>query len=656
MFYKPAAMCHIEGKRLYIIAVFMKILSISLVCLCLNGAWAQNAPAQENREFTLDLKPAAQAGAQTDYTDKSTPLKAATLFLQALKENANWTKAPYNELTATSPFVSDVKRKSILNRLDAVKDYVQGAAKQRPAFIDEKTIIEDGDLAVAYILIPDWNNPYIYAATALALVKRDGQWRVSLTPGSFENTFLPFDDALRIKAAQMTATAKKKIFSLSNSKSLEATKQAIEFIKQYRKDNVQGKSDDEALKLLAKVLKENDPAKIAAMLVPQYYQETTPTQRVRLTPIVRAMRLQDMKKEGQYAQPSYLSFMIYPGTILVPLSADKEDYTPAEKTEEELAQQNNGIVNEQAAKQTKAAQPQNTDKKLRSLAALTINPPRMSLPSTKKPYIIHRYTLERADDPTDGFPVFKLNVTNALPTWTLHDDLTTLKRVATDFHKTYPPLAFPTVDEALKAAAQATIHLDCLTLIRMLSPENFENTERFEQGLEQLKYALISVAGQFRSNFNGALPTEALVNASTFKSPDGQEISKFALSLQDHRKQGAHFRFNLYFIKKEAGWMLAGADSEKLKMIQDAKKEEQKQQDNAAEAAEMTDLAKYEAGLGKNPNLKDKPQPETPNTPKPKVIAPPMNNAPVQNLEPPEGKGESVIRRVKVLDKRLTPN
>ncbi len=245
----------------------MKILSLSLVCLCLNGAMAQDAQPQQKREFTLDFKPTAEAAAQTDYTDKSTPLKAAKLFLQALKENADWQKPPYNELTATSPFVSEVKRKSILARLDAIRSYVQGAAEERPAFIDEKTIIEEGDLAIAYILIPDWSNPYIYAATALALVKREGQWRVSLTPGSFENTFLPFNDDIRIKAAQMTANAKKKIFTLSNAQSLAATKDAIEFIKQYRKDNVQGKADDEALQLLVKALKEKDPAKISALLV-----------------------------------------------------------------------------------------------------------------------------------------------------------------------------------------------------------------------------------------------------------------------------------------------------------------------------------------------------------------------------------------------------
>ncbi len=592
----------------------MKITTLSILYLCAAQAFAQNAQPQAEARFTIDLKPQTQVIADFKNADRSTPLKAAKLFLEALKVDVKEGKAPYMDLAATSPFVSEVKKKAIISRLEAIRDYVVGADKNRPAFIDEASIMEDGNLAVAFILIPDSNNPYVCAASAIALVKRDGQWQVSLTPGSFENTFLPFNDQVRVKAAEMSVEAKKKILNLSNRQSTIATQKAIEFIKSYRQENVKGKSDDEMLKLLALNVKNSDPAVIASLIVPAYYQEKVPTQRVRITPVVRGLRLQDLKNGNQFIQPTHLSFMRFPGTILVPLSAHEDDYLPTN-----VKPDNNGRI--QPRPQQKPTPNAKPNKKLRSLAAITLTPPRMSLPSTQKPYIIYRYAMELGADPTDGLPVFKMNLTNALPSWTIHDDVNTLKRVLAEFHKTYPALAYPTRDEAINAAVKATASLDTLTLMRMLSPENFVDLDRFEQAMAQLKYAPITTALRFINNFQNTVPTEATVKLTTIKSPDGQDITRATVGLQDHRKQDSHFQFNLYFVKKEGGWMLAGADSKELKMIEDAKKaEKNKQRDGKPEVeekneeiivdpavrqeqikAQKEERAKYEAGMGKKP-------------------------------------------------------
>lgn len=146
--------------------------------------------------------------------DQSTPLNAAKLLLRALQEKTDWKHEPYKSLPATSPFVSQLRQKSILSRMEAVQGYVTGAAPERPPFVDEDSIIAEGDLAMAYILLPDKANPYVYAATAVALVKKEGQWKASLTPGSFDNTFLPFDDGIREKAKKYPRRPRRK-FSAS---------------------------------------------------------------------------------------------------------------------------------------------------------------------------------------------------------------------------------------------------------------------------------------------------------------------------------------------------------------------------------------------------------------------------------------------------------
>ncbi len=99
--------------------------------------------------------------------------------------------------------------------------------------MDEDSIIAEGDLAMAYILLPDKANPYVYAATAVALVKKEGQWKASLTPGSFDNTFLPFEDGIREKAKKISSEAKKKIFGLAHQYSVAAVKAALEHIKRF---------------------------------------------------------------------------------------------------------------------------------------------------------------------------------------------------------------------------------------------------------------------------------------------------------------------------------------------------------------------------------------------------------------------------------------
>lgn len=198
----------------------MNILPLSLFCLCLCCGFSRGDQPPEGApvRFRINMDQAAgnKAPSTGPVPDQSTPLNAAKLLLRALQEKTDWKHEPYKSLPATSPFVSQLRLKSILSRMEAVQGYVTGAAPERPPFVDEDSIIAEGDLAMAYILLPDKANPYVYAATAVALVKKEGQWKASLTPGSFDNTFLPFEDGIREKAKKISSEAKKKIFGLAH--------------------------------------------------------------------------------------------------------------------------------------------------------------------------------------------------------------------------------------------------------------------------------------------------------------------------------------------------------------------------------------------------------------------------------------------------------
>ena len=454
-------------------------LPLSLFCLCLCCGFSRGGQPPEGApvRFRINMDQAAgnKAPSTGPVPDQSTPLNAAKLLLSALQEKTDWKHEPYKSLPATSPFVSQLRLKSILSRMEAVQGYVTGAAPERPPFVDEDSIIAEGDLAMAYILLPDKANPYVYAATAVALVKKEGQWKASLTPGSFDNTFLPFEDGIREKAKKISSEAKKKIFGLAHQYSVAAVKAALEHIKRFRQENVRGTTDDELKNLLIRAVKGDDPALIAALLVSPYYTESAITQSARLIPVVKAMRLQDRREENRYIQPTHLSFMTFPNTILVPLSPHPDDQMAPNSREEDQQEE----ANKNNAKKN--------GKDIHSIGAMTILPPRMSMPDIDKPALIYRYALEKTKDPTDGLPVFKMNLTDAFASWNLKPDESTTARIMADFHRTYPPLSFPTPEEAVTAAGRALANRDSLAMMRMLAPSNFASVKEFEDALSQLK-------------------------------------------------------------------------------------------------------------------------------------------------------------------------
>jgi len=495
----------------------------------------------------MDQAPENKAPAPGPVPDQSTPLNAAKLLLRALQEKTDWEHEPYQSLPATSPFVSQLRLKSILSRLEAVQGYVTGAAPERPPFVDENSIIAEGDLAMAYILLPDKTNPYVYAATAVALVKKGGQWKASLTPGSFDNTFLPFDDRIREEAEKLSSEARKKIFGLAHQYSVAAVKAALEHIKRFRQENVRGTTDDELKNLIIRTVKGNDPALIAALLVSPYYTESAITQSARLIPVVKAMRLQDRREENRYIQPTHLSFMTFPNTILVPLSPHPDDQMAPNSREEDQQEE----ANKNNAKKN--------GKDIHSIGAMTILPPRMSMPDIDKPALIYRYALEKTKDPTDGLPVFKMNLTDAFASWNLKPDESTTARIIADFHRTYPPLSFPTPEEAVTAAGRALANRDSLAMMRMLAPSNFASVKEFEDALSQLK----TVMGRIPTPHTGVREKDVPEVKAAYIPAARDGCAEIKATIGVRTAVGNEFSVNnLHFIQTDVGWMLAGADAE----------------------------------------------------------------------------------------------
>lgn len=529
----------------------MNILPLSLFCLCLCCGFSRGGQPPEGApvRFRINMDQAAENKAPSTgpVPNQSTPLNAAKLLLRALQEKTDWKHEPYKSLPATSPFVSQLRLKSILSRMEAVQGYVTGAAPERPPFVDEDSIIAEGDLAMAYILLPDKANPYVYAATAVALVKKEGQWKASLTPGSFDNTFLPFDDRIRGEAEKLSSEAKKKIFVLAHQYSVAAVKAALEHIKRFRQENVKGTTDDELKNLLIRAVKGNNPALIAALLVSPYYTESAITQSARLIPVVKAMRLQDRREENRYIQPTHLSFMTFPNTILVPLSPHPDDQmvpNSREEDQQEEANKNNAKKN---------------GKDIHSIGAMTILPPRMSMPDIDKPALIYRYALEKTKDPTDGLPVFKMNLTDAFASWNLKPDESTTARIMADFHRTYPPLSFPTPEEAVTAAGRALANRDSLAMMRMLAPSHFASVKEFEDALSQLK----TVMGRIPSPHTGVREKDVPEVKAAYVPAARDGCAGIKATIGVRTAVGNEFSVNnLHFIQTDGGWMLAGADAE----------------------------------------------------------------------------------------------
>lgn len=529
----------------------MNILPLSLFCLCLCCGFSRGGQPPEGApvRFRINMDQAAgnKAPSTGPVPDQSTPLNAAKLLLRALQEKTDWKHEPYKSLPATSPFVSQLRLKSILSRMEAVQGYVTGAAPERPPFVDEDSIIAEGDLAMAYILLPDKANPYVYAATAVALVKKEGQWKASLTPGSFDNTFLPFDDGIREKAKKISSEAKKKIFGLAHQYSVAAVKAALEHIKRFRQENVRGTTDDELKNLLIRAVKGDDPALIAALLVSPYYTESVITQSARLIPVVKAMRLQDRREENRYIQPTHLSFMTFPNTILVPLSPHPDDQMAPNSREEDQQEE----ANKNNAKKN--------GKDIHSIGAMTILPPRMSMPDIDKPALIYRYALEKTKDPTDGLPVFKMNLTDAFASWNLKPDESTTARIIADFHRTYPPLSFPTPEEAVTAAGRALANRDSLAMMRMLAPSNFASVKEFEDALSQLK----TVMGRIPTPHTGVREKDVPEVKAAYIPAARDGCAEIKATIGVRTAVGNEFSVNnLHFIQTDVGWMLAGADAE----------------------------------------------------------------------------------------------
>ena len=526
-------------------------LPLSLFCLCLCCGFSRGGQPPEGApvRFRINMDQAAgnKAPSTGPVPDQSTPLNAAKLLLRALQEKTDWKHEPYKSLPATSPFVSQLRLKSILSRMEAVQGYVTGAAPERPPFVDEDSIIAEGDLAMVYILLPDKANPYVYAATAVALVKKEGQWKASLTPGSFDNTFLPFEDGIREKAKKISSEAKKKIFGLAHQYSVAAVKAALEHIKRFRQENVKGTTDDELKNLLIRAVKGDDPALIAALLVSPYYTESAITQSARLMPVVKAMRLQDRREENRYIQPTHLSFMTFPNTILVPLSPHPDDQMAPNSREEDQQEE----ANKNNAKKN--------GKDIHSIGAMTILPPRMSMPDIDKPALIYRYALEKTKDPTDGLPVFKMNLTDAFASWNLKPDESTTARIMADFHRTYPPLSFPTPEEAVTAAGRALANRDSLAMMRMLAPSNFASVKEFEDALSQLK----TVMGRIPTPHTRVREKDVPEVKAAYIPAARDGCAGIKATIGVRTAVGNEFSVNnLHFIQTDGGWMLAGADAE----------------------------------------------------------------------------------------------
>ncbi len=523
---------------------YMKWICLALICLSSSVLQAQESVPQEVQSCDIPLNPKSQP-LMSNKLDQSTPLSTAKSYLNILASSQSWQHISQSPLVATSPFILPAKQKAIFSRISTIRNFIPAPGLGPEAFIDESTILVKENLAIAYIITPSKTNPYLYAATAVALIKKGEKWHVSLTPGSFENTFLPFDDTIRQNAEQLSQEGRKKIYTIANKHTIQAGANALETVIKYRNDFIRNKSDAEIKKEFIRCVKGNDPATIAAFIVKPPYLEKSISKTNRLSPIVSALRLQDKQPENiSVTQPTLLSYLNHPNTIIVPLKPHSDDNVPP-PTRNNI-HPDNETSNQNAQKH--------------SFGTFSILPPRMSMPPEyRDAAFIYRYTLTKITDPTDNQPVFGMQIQTNFASWNVTNDTNTTRRIISEFHDYYPLLASASVEDCLKNLGLAILNGDTLTGIRMLNPEYFQSPEKFQEGMKMLKTAYTAVSS---NNYSGA--TKRLFpqkSKATYRFIDKDNV-KATLSWKFNPKASNWTsRVNLYFINIEnKGWLLQNVD------------------------------------------------------------------------------------------------
>lgn len=523
----------------------MKWICLALIYLSSSVLQAQESVPQGFQSCDIPLNSKTQP-LMNNKLDQSTPLSTAKSYLNVLASSQSWQYISQSPLIATSPFILPAKQKAIFSRISTIRNFIPAPGLGPEAFVDESTILVKDNLAIAYIITPSKTNPYLYAATAVALVKKGEKWYVSLTPGSFENTFLPFDDTIRQNAEQLSQEGRKKIYAIANKHTLQAGSKALETISKYRNDYIKNKSDAEIKKEFIRCVKGNDPATIAAFIVKPPYLEKSITKTNRLSPIVSALRLQDKQPENiSVTQPTLLSYLNHPNTIIVPLKPHSDDNLPPPTRNNVHPDRNEKTSN-------------NVEK--HSFGTFSILPPRMSMPPEyRDAAFIYRYTLTKITDPSDNQPVFGMQIQTNFRSWDVTNDTNTTQRIISEFHDYYPLLASPTVEDCLKNLGSAILNGDTLTGIRMLNPDYFQSPEKFQKGMKMLKTAYSAVSS---NNYSGA--TKRLFpqqSRATYHFINKDNV-KATLSWKFNPKApNWTSRVNLYFINiKNKGWLLQNVD------------------------------------------------------------------------------------------------
>ncbi len=525
---------------------YMKWICLALIYLSSSVLQAQESVPQEFQSCDIPLNSKTQP-LMNNKLDQSTPLSTAKSYLNILASSQSWQYISQSPLIATSPFILPAKQKAIFSRISTIRNFIPAPGLGPEAFVDESTILVKDNLAIAYIITPSKTNPYLYAATAVALVKKGEKWYVSLTPGSFENTFLPFDDTIRQNAEQLSQEGRKKIYAIANKHTLQAGSKALETISKYRNDYIKNKSDAEIKKEFIRCVKGNDPATIAAFIVKPPYLEKSITKTNRLSPIVSALRLQDKQPENiSVTQPTLLSYLNHPNTIIVPLKPHSDDNLPPPTRRDNI----HPDINEKS----------NNNVEKHSFGTFSILPPRMSMPPEyRDAAFIYRYTLTKITDPSDNQPVFGMQIQTNFASWNVTNDTNTTQRIISEFHDYYPLLASPTVEDCLKNLGSAILNGDTLTGIRMLNPDYFQSPEKFQKGMKMLKTAYSAVSS---NNYSGA--TKRLFpqkSRATYHFINKDNV-KATLSWKFNPKApNWTSRVNLYFINiKNKGWLLQNVD------------------------------------------------------------------------------------------------
>lgn len=262
--------------------------------------------------------------------EQDSPEHAAKSYLECLRADR---EIPAR-LIARSNYIKQDRREAI-DKSEKYLSYLvsrNAAALKGRQYAPEFTLFnteKDKDLAVCFFQVYTPDYPLTFTGSALALLQKDGLWKVSQTTGSFDNAGLPFTGDARDRAKNLTANINGKVKEHLEKTKNERLEQLSSEVEKLRKANA-GKSRRELLMQLADAIKHRNIVAMAALMNIESVPDGDQPARERLLKFLKEanMLVENIKTSEYSSLPPVLDKAAELSNVIIPIENDGQ---PANK-------------------------------------------------------------------------------------------------------------------------------------------------------------------------------------------------------------------------------------------------------------------------------------------------------------------------------------